>query len=163
METILLLGGAFLILIFAGIYFFKKIKRQDELLLPDLSVSIESYDDSLCGIKLTNRGKGTAVIKDINFWNGMHNGAYKKSIDQVFPFNKSYWMNNTEFCCDKDFFLASGDSLYFGKLKKERVLQRGGNYIKTKQMFDEKVKDIKIKVDYTDVFSHKISPLLYNN
>lgn len=163
METIILLGTSAILLIITAWFFIKRFRNQGDLLLPDLTVSIESDKDSLCGIKLINKGKGTAVIKNINFWNGIQNGTDKKSIDQVFPINKSYWINNTEFHEQRDFFLASGDSLYFGKLKKDRVLQRGGNYIKTKQIFDEKVKDIKIKVDYTDVFSHQISPLLYNN
>ena len=163
MEIIILLAGGSLLLIIAAVFLFKKITKKDDLLLPDLSVSIESHSDSLCGVKLMNNGKGTAVIKEIMFWNGTPNGNIKKSIDQVFPFNKSYWINNTEFSENKDFFLASGDSLYFGKIKKERVLQRGGNYKETKRLFDEKVKEMKIKIEYSDVFSHKLSPLLYNN
>jgi len=163
MNSLLLLSSTIVLLVIGGIYFIRKLFKKNDLLLPDLSISIESKSDSLCAVKLVNKGKGTAVIKDVNFWNSTLNGNKKNSIDEVFQIKKSYWINSTDMCCDNNFFLASGDSLYFGKLKKEHVLLNGGNFNHTKKVFDEQVKDMKIKIEYSDVFSHKLSPFLFNN
>jgi len=157
-----MIAGGILSLLVVSFFLIRKFNKKDDILLPNLTLSIESNENTQCAVKLINKGKGTAVIKNVNFWSMNKGETLKDSIDQVFPFNKSLWVNNSTFS-NKDYFLASGDFLYLGKLSKEKVQYNGENFVKTKQIFEEQIKALKIKVEYSDVFSHKQPPLIYNN
>jgi hypothetical protein len=159
----LLIIAAIVSIVLVSFYILRKTATIRDRLVPDLMISVENDDDDMCGIKLTNNGSGTAIIKEISFWNENTNGSEKKSIDEVFSIRKFYWMNNTQFSNDKDYFLAAGDSLYFGKLNKSRVLERGGNFMKTKLQFEDDIKNIKIKVNYNDMLDIPQDPLVFNN
>ena len=143
----------------------RRITSKKDKFNPDLSIAVESSVGNFCGIKLTNKGTGTAIIKKINFWenSNLSDQMIKKSIDQIFPINKMFWMNNTNFEEGRDYYLAGGESFCLGKLTKTRVIEKGGNYMKLKDTFDQKVRDIKIKIEYNDVFEKAQPPFLYNN
>jgi len=152
--------------LFFGVVFFliiKKNKAEKQMLKPDLTIAVESNDDDYCGIKLTNKGSGTAVIKKVEFFESNGNGSkhVSHSIDELFPFQKNYWMHNLSFSQERDYYLAGGESFYFGKLMKDKVLGRGISYLKLKDMFDEKVKDINIKIEFNDVFEKPQTPYFY--
>ena len=162
--TILLLVIGILAISIVIFIVIRKFSTKNDKLNPDLSISVESSVDNFCGIKLTNKGTGTAIIKMINFWedSDLSDQKVKKSIDQIFPINKMFWMNNTNFESGRDYYLAAEESLYFGKLNKTRVIEKGGNYINLKNIFDQKVKDIRIMIEYNDVFEKPQSPFLFN-
>ena len=134
-------------------------------LTPELTIAIESDNFNCCGVKLINKGKGMAVIKRIDFWEVSNSNEHniKKSLDQIFPINKNYWISNSIYNEDRDYYLAGGDSFYFGKLMKDKVVRNGNNYIKVKDIFEEKIKDINIKVEYDDVFEKRQRPVVFNH
>lgn len=152
----------FIVLFVISFIIIRRTATNRDRLLPDLSIKIENANDDQRAIKLSNHGEGTAIIKQIVFLNTTNAETEKKSLDQVFPINKTYWVHNTNFEDGKDYYLAAGDSLYLGKILKNRVLKSGGNYIKTKKIFDESLKDINIQIKYNDILDVPQTPLNYS-
>jgi hypothetical protein len=162
--TVLLLTGiSVIVLAIVLILIIRKNITERNNLKPELTISVESDDDNFCGVKLINQGSGTAVIKNVQFTESNGNGLkhVSNSLDELFPFQKTYWNNNSTYDEERDYYLAGGESFYFGKLVKNKVVGRGTSYLKLKDIFDEKIKGINIKVEYNDVFEKPQRPYIF--
>jgi hypothetical protein len=163
--TLAALGAGALITVIALVFIIRKYIIGKDSYKPELAIAVESSEDEYCGIKLFNKGTGTAVIKNVDFWEEGINSRHtiKKSIDELFPYDKTFWMNNQSYQEERDYYLGGGDSLYFGKVHKDKVTGRGKNYDQIREDFDQRVKDIRIRIEYNDVYEKPQKTLVYKH